>query len=276
MKRKSIHAARLAAVASLAAAAALAQAPAPPAPAVIPQQLSCVGEEPFWRFDATRTSGELHRLGSKARQTVEFRGEIQSIAFIAPRALVWRGHSSRLPAETLVATLREESCSSTMKEGPPREWRAILSTRPGEALTGCCTVKSGYDAAKSPVAQFASKPEGDWSRNYPAYAGAIARCVAESGIAVREVAKAWSVDRTLVAVRMVANDGKAWNCTVDTASKARPQATSVAATDPPLAGAGAPVFYPAREAPPIVACGRLERIAGPRGRTEGWLHYDRC
>jgi len=38
------------------------------------------------------------------------------------------------------------------------------------------------------------------------------------------------------------------------------------------------VFYPYRDPPPIVACGRLERIAGPgvRARTEGWLHYDRC
>jgi len=75
---------------------------------------------------------------------------------------------------------------------------------------------------------------------------------------------------------MVANDGKAWNCTVDTASKARPQTASIAVTEPPLAGAGAPFFYPARDAPPLVTCGRLERIAGPRGRTEGWLHYDRC
>jgi uncharacterized membrane protein len=275
MTRTSTHAAILAA-ASLAAAAAFAQAPAPAAPPVIPQQVSCVGEEPFWAFDANRTTGDLHRPGGKARQTVEFRGELLAIPFLAPKALVWRGNSTRLPAETLVATLREESCSSTMKEGPPREWRAILSTRPGEALTGCCTVRSGYDAAKAPLAAFAAKPEGDWSRGYPAYASAIARCVNESGVAVREVAKAWSADKSLVAVRLTASDGKAWNCAVDTTSKARPQATSVAVTDPPLAGAGNPVFYPARETPPIVSCGRLERIAGPRGRTDGWLHYDRC
>ena len=148
--------------------------------------------------------------------------------------------------------------------------------RPGEAITGCCTVKSGYDTTKAPLAAFAAKTEGDWSRNFPAYAGAIGRCVSESGVAVREIAKAWSVDGSFVAVRMIANDGKAWNCAVDTTSKTRPQSTSVAVTEPPLAGAGAPVFYPARDTPPLVTCGRLERIAGPRGRTEGWLHYDRC
>jgi len=262
--------------AALAATAALAQAPAPPAQAAIPQQITCIGEEPFWRLDANRTTGNLQRIGGKSRQAVELRGEMQAIPFLAPKALVWRGGSTRLPSETVVATLREEACSSTMKDGPPQAWRAILSTRPGEAMTGCCTVKSGYDTTKAPLAAFAAKPPGDWSRNFPAYAGAIGRCVNESGIAVREVAKAWSVDKSVVAVRVIANDGKAWNCTVDTSSRARPQSTSVAVTEPPLAGAGTPVFYPVRDTPPLVTCGRLERIAGPRGRTEGWLHYDRC
>jgi uncharacterized membrane protein len=261
--------------ASLAATAALAQAPAPPQVA-IPQQITCLGEEPFWRLDANRATGNLQRLGGRTRQAVELRGELAAISFLTPRALVWRGNSTRLPSETVVATLREEACGSTMKDGPPQAWRAILSTRPGEALTGCCTVKNGYDTTKAPLAAFATKAEGDWSRDFLAYAGAIGRCVIESGIAVREVAKAWRVDRSLVAVRMVANDGKAWNCTVDTASKARPQTASISVTEPPLSGAGAPVFYPARDAPPLVTCGRLERIAGPRGRTEGWLHYDRC
>jgi len=263
-------------VAALFASAALAQGPAPAPQVAVPQQISCIGEEPFWRLDANRTTGNLQRLGGKARRAVELRGELAAISFLAPRALVWRGNSTRLPGETIVATLREEACSSTMKDGPPQAWRAILSTRPGEAITGCCTVKNGYDTTKAPLAAFAAKAEGDWSRNFPAYAGAIGRCVNESGVAVREVAKAWSVERGFVAVRMVANDGKSWNCTVDTSTKARPQTASVSVTDPPLSGAGAPAFYPAREAPPLVTCGRLERIAGPRGRTEGWLHYDRC
>ena len=264
----------LAIAASLAAATALAQAPA--AQVAIPQQIACIGEEPFWRLDASRTTGNLQRLGGKSRQAVELRGELQALAFLTPKALVWRGNSTRLPGETVVATLREEACSSTMKDGAPQAWRAILSTRPGEAITGCCTVRTGYDTSKAPLAAFAAKAEGDWSRNFPAYAGAIGRCVSESGVAVREVAKAWNVDRSLVAVRMIGNDGKPWNCAVDTSSKARPRVASVSVTEPPLAGADNPVFYPAREAPPLVACGRLERIAGPRGRTEGWLHYDRC
>ena len=44
-----------------------------------------------------------------------------------------------------------------------------------------------------------------------------------------------------------------------------------------LGVSNAPVYYPPR-VEPIVACGKLERIAGtgPRARTEGWLHCERC
>ncbi|CAG1004720.1 hypothetical protein BURK1_03138 [Burkholderiales bacterium] len=271
---------RLAAVSTL-FAVTLAAAPAPaqpPAQVAVPQQLSCGGEEPFWQLEASRTTGQLKRLGGKARQVVVFRGELQSLPLIAPPALVWRGNSTHLPNETIVAALREEACKATMTDTPPLPWRALVSIRAGETLTGCCTVKRGYDTAKAPLAAFAGKAAGDWARDFPALAGGIQRCANDGGVAMREVAKAWRLDQRLVAVRMVAQDGAAWNCTVDPGSKARPQIVAAAPGEPPPSGANAPVFYPAREAAPIVSCGRLERIAGPgaRARTEGWLHYDRC
>lgn len=261
-------------VAAQAAIDARAESPALP---VIPQQVTCRGEEPFWNLEANRTTGVMQSLGGKARQVVEFRGELIAISFVKPQAIVWRGNSTHLPNQTIVATLREESCASTMKEGPPQSWRAILTSRPGEAITGCCSVKSGFDAMKAPLAVFASKPEADWSRRWPELAPAVQRCASDSAVAVREVAKAVPADRGQVVARVVATDGKAWSCTVDASGKAKPQ-FAVATGEPP-AGANAPVFYPARDAPPIVACGRLERIAagtGARARTDGWLHYDRC
>lgn len=258
-----------------AACAALAQAPAQ---TVIPQQISCRGEEPFWNLEANRTTGVMQSLaGSKARQVVEFRGELLPLGFLKPQALVWRGNSTHLPAQTIVATLREESCSSTMKEGPARAWRAVLTSRPGEAITGCCTVASGFDAMKAPLASFASRPATDWSRRWPEIGAAVQRCANDPAIAVREVATAAPGERGQVVARVVAADGKAWTCTVDGAGKSKPQfapATADAALD-----ANAPVFLPMRDAPPIVACGRLERIAtgtGARARTDGWLHYGRC
>ncbi|GMU70942.1 MAG: hypothetical protein AMXMBFR42_04090 [Burkholderiales bacterium] len=255
-------------------AAGFAQAAAQP---VIAQQISCRGEEPFWNLEAGRTSGVMQTLGgSKARQVVEYRGEILPLSFLAPAAIVWRGTSTHLPSQTVVATLREESCASTMKEGPPRPWRAILTSRPGEAVTGCCTVRSGFDAMKAPLAVFASKPESDWSRRWAEVAAAVQRCANDPSGTVREVTSAAPAAGGTVAVRGVASDGKAWTCTVDAAGKSQPRFAPATAEAP--AGAGGPVFYPFRDPPPIVACGRLERIAGPgaRARTEGWLHYERC
>lgn len=263
----------LGAAASTAALDALAQAPAPP---VIPQQIACRGEEPFWSLDANRTTGVMKSLGGKTRQVVEYRGELLAISFLAPKAIVWRGSSTHLPSQTVVATLREESCASTMKEGPAQSWRAILTSRPGEAITGCCTVTSGFDALKAPLASFASKPDGDWSRRWPEIGAAVQRCANDPAVAVREVATAMPAERSQVVATVVAADGKAWTCSVDAAGKTKPQFAPAAGAGP--AGAGTPVFYPYRDPPPIVACGRLERIAasGPRARTEGWLHYDRC
>jgi uncharacterized membrane protein len=264
-------------VASAFAGGAYAQAPSPAGQPLITQQVTCGGDEPFWQFDATRTTGVLQRTGGKARQVVEFRGELRRLAAVEPPSMVWRGSSTHLPNDTLVAVLREEACKSTMADTPPLPWRAIVSVRAGETLAGCCTLKRGYDAAKAPLAAFASKPEEDWSRRYPELAAPIQRCVNDSGVTVREVAKAWSAGADAVAVRLLSADGKAWTCTVGPNARARPTVVPVAAGDAPLAGANQPVYYPPREAP-IVACGRLERIAGPgaRARTEGWLHYDRC
>jgi uncharacterized membrane protein len=263
----------LALVAIAAVPVAHAQAPAQP---VVPQQLSCRGEEPFWSLEASRSSGVMQNVGGKTRQVVEFRGELLAMPFLAPNAIVWRGSSTHLPSQTIVATLREESCASTMKDGPPRPWRAILTSRPGEAVTGCCTVKSGFDALKAPLAVFASKPEGDWARRWPEIAAAVQRCANDPSVAVREISKAMPAERAQVVASIVAADGKAWTCSVDAAGKSKPQFAAAAGDAP--GGANVPVFYPLRDPPPIVACGRLERIAGPgpRARTEGWLHYERC
>jgi uncharacterized membrane protein len=260
------------------APAVAAQASGAPPQVAVPQQIACRGDEPSWSLDANRTTGQLNRVGSKAKQVVEFRGEAQALTYLQPPILVWRGASTHLPNETLVATLREESCRSTMADAAPLAWRVVLSVRAGETLTGCCSVKSGYDTTRSPLAVFASKPESDWSRRWPDLAAGVQRCVSESGFTVREVAKAWSPSKGAVAARLSTQDGKAWTCAVDAASRAKPVLVAVAADAPPLAGANAPVYYPPRDPPPIVACGRLERIAsgGPRSRTEGWLHYDRC
>jgi hypothetical protein len=263
---------RLAAFAFAAVAApALAQAPAQVA---VPQQIACRGDQPYWQLDAGRASGVLKRAGGKAKQQLELRGEL-TLVDGQPSALVWRGNSTHLPAEVIVATARELACKPGADAASG--WQAIVSVRAGESLAGCCVVRRGYDAAKAPVAAFAQKKDDDWARRWPEIGAAVQRCVADGGAGVREVAKAWSLDATTVAVRMTAADGRALACTVAATGRGKPQVAPVAAGEPAPAGANAPVYYPPR-VEPIVACGRLERIAapGPRGRTEGWLHYERC
>ena len=161
-----------------------------------------------------------------------------------------------------------------MADTPPQAWRVILTTKAGEAHTGCCTVKSGYEAIKAPLAAFEKKSQDDWSRRYPELAAAIRRCVADSGVVVREVAQASFAGSGQARVHVIAADGKALDCTTDLAGKAKPAVTMAGGVPP----AGQPVFYPAREQPPIVNCGTLERIpvGSSRTRSEGWLHYERC
>ena len=265
-------------VAILAAAMTVqAQTPAAPPPQIAePQQFACRGEEPFWQLEANLQSAVLKRMPGKGPKEIVFRGELASMGWLQPRVLVWRGQSTHLPAQTLVATLREESCRSTMADAPPQAWRVILSARAGEAQAGCCTVRSGYDAVKAPVAVFASKADNDWSRRYPEFAAAIRRCVLDGGVFVRELAYASFAGGGSAGMRLIAADGKAWDCTADLAGKNRPRAQPAPDSAPPATGQ--PVFYPARAEPPIVSCGRLERIpaAGSKVRNDGWLHYDRC
>ena len=94
--------------------------------AVVVQGALCRGEEPFWQLEASRTTAVLNRLATKPNREVMFRGAPQAFMYLAPAAVVWRGDSTHLPKETLVITLREEACRSTMADAPPLPWRALV------------------------------------------------------------------------------------------------------------------------------------------------------
>ncbi len=135
----------LAAAALAAAGAAFAQVP-PPAP-----EIQCRGEEPFWGLAGTRTSAVYSTPGPKGRREVVFRGALFTVTGATAPTLVWRGESTHLPKDTLVLNLREETCRSTMADGPAFTHRAVLSLRGGEALAGCCTLKLGAAPAARPL-----------------------------------------------------------------------------------------------------------------------------
>lgn len=271
MKQGSRWLCSLGVAGAIAAGACVAHAQQP----IVVQGLDCRGDEPGWRLDATRTAATHTTLTAKGKREVVFRGSLQVLSFLAPPALVWRGDSTHLPRETLVATVREESCKSTMADGPPSTHRAVLSVRPGEAVTGCCAVRAGFDARVAPVANFPGKKPDDWARLLPELVPAINACVAREGARVKAVAAAWPMNR-MAGVRIVDAGGAAFDCVVDATGRGTPTLTAVGASSPALPGAGNPLFYPAREPPPIVACGRLERAQNSRGALVGYLHYDPC
>lgn len=99
------------------------------------RSFECRGEEPFWALSAGPSSARYDEAGASPRI---YKGELYRFEFLQPRALVWRGVNGK---DTLVAVIREESCASTMADGPPRAWRAILSRPNSIAVTGCCTGK---------------------------------------------------------------------------------------------------------------------------------------
>lgn len=261
---------------AMAALALFATAQAFAQQAVVVQGALCRGEEPFWQLEASRTTAVFNRLATKGNKEVIFRGMPQALMFLTPAVVVWRGESTHLPKDTLVVTMREEACRSTMADTPPLPWRAVLSLRTGEALTGCCTVLAGYDVKAAPIADSAKKSPDDWAKPLPELLPAINACLGNADARAKWVAKAGPAGNGMAAVRMIQISDKAVDCEVDTSGKGAAKIVAVNATDPPLPGAGNPLYYPARDMPPMVRCGKLERVVNHSGVTTGYLHYDPC
>ena len=245
-----------------AATAAVAAEPSQP---IVVQGLDCRGEEAGgWRLEANRQTAQLTTQTPRKREIV-FRGSMQALGFVTPATVVWRGDSTHLPRETLVLTAREEACASAAP------FRAVMSIRPGEAASGCCSVRAGYDARVAPIANLVAKGADDWSRNVIDLLPAINACVARDGVKLKAVAGSPGATQGPVRVRLIETGGANVECTVDAAGRGTATLTTLAAP-----AAGNPLFYPAREPPPLVSCGRLERVQTPRGALAGYLHYDPC
>lgn len=235
---------------------------APQQPIVV-QGLACQADDGAWRLDATRTTGQFSATTPRKREVV-FRGALQTLS--APTAIVWRGDSTHLPKETLVLTARDEACKAPVPGGH----RALMSIRAGEASTACCVVRAGFDARVAPVFTAAGKAADDWARGLPELLPAINACAARAAARLKAVAGA-SASVGTARVRIVDVGGGVLECMVDTSGRGTP--TLVAATSTATAN---PLFYPPREPPPLVACGRIERVLTPRGALAGYVHYDPC
>ena len=131
-------------------------------------------------------------------------------------------------------------------------------------------MRAGYDARVAPIANLAAKPADDWSRAVIDVLPAINACIAREGAKVKAVAGVAGGTQGPVRVRMIETSGTV-ECTVDAAARGAPSVTNVSNAE-----GASPLFYPPREPPPLVSCGRLERVQTPRGALAGYLHYEPC
>jgi hypothetical protein len=252
----------------LVGAVAAAVSASPPQQPIVVQGLDCRGDDPSWRLDANRASAVFTAQAPRKREVV-FRGSLQTLASVAPPTVVWRGDTTHLPRETLILTAREEACTSPAGAG---NHRAIMSIRAGEAVTGCCLARAGYDARAAPVANLGAKGADDWSRQLTDLLPAINACVTREGARLKAVANASPQGSSSVKVRLMSTTGAVLDCSADASGRGTPSLAAVADAPAP----GSPLYYPPRDPPPLVSCGKLERVLTPRGALAGYLHYDPC
>ena len=240
------------------------------------QGFDCHGDDPAWRLDANRQSAVYRTTTARGKREVVFRGTMQTVDRAPSPTIVWRGDSTHLPRETLVVSLREEACRAAGAKTAAPVFSAIVSVKPTETYAGCCTIRMAYDARLAPVADPARKVADDWGRFLPDMLPAINVCIASDGGRAKWISKAWPMNHGNGLVRIVETSGRSVDCVADMTGRGTPRIDAVNPADPPLPGVGNPLFYPAREQPPLVACGKLERVLTARGALAGYLHYDPC
>jgi len=91
---------------------------------------------------------------------------------------------------------------------------------------------------------------------------------------VASIANATPLEDGRASVLLRSTDGSLQTCTVDLATRKIESIRPLAGAAP--AGTDRPRLLPAREQPPLVTCGRLERALDARGQLTGYLHYEPC
>ncbi|MEO1090275.1 MAG: hypothetical protein AAFX81_06570 [Pseudomonadota bacterium] len=260
---------RLAAVAGLLALAAASDVHASEDPVL--RQLQCTGNEPFWSAAVNRTTALVSWLGAAGREEAVFQGRLDDLTWLPPGWAVFAGDESE-GAGRFVLTTRNEHCLDSMADGPPFDRLAVAVLVDGTIGTGCCRTTVSLDVEAAPLADAQAKPVGDWSRYWPELASGIDRCVRTSPLGVEAVTLAWPMNHGRMGARLLAADGQRADCMVDLVSGA-PERFDTIGGDDVMPGENEPRFLPARDALPVLGCGRVERVVDGDGHAAGWLHY---
>ena len=208
------------------------------------------------------------RSAAGAKQQLEFRGELSRSS--SSRRTRWCGAAARRTCPPRSSSRRCARASRASRARTSRSGlagdRVAAPARRSPAAASCAAATT-RPRRRSP--SFAQKRADDWARRWPE--------LGRGGPALRQRRRCRrargreGLERGCVApwrCACVAVDGARARMHARRGARGKPQVAPVAAGEPLPEGANAPVYYPSREAP-IVACGRLERIAAPgRARAD--------
>lgn len=238
-------------------------APAEPSPGQVPRAFLCRGNEPFWALD-------IHPGGALLKTPeaeIELLGELRANN---GGSFAFRGAPDGSPEEPVSALIAPGQCFDTMADGPAMPFSAQASFADGAVASGCCSVEYGIDLASAPEAEAGTKPATDWSRLLPELSGAVQRCVQDGGVATDVVTTAWPMNHGKAGVRLRDTGGDRFDCLVDLETGAIEDVRPVPAGET-MPGEGMPLWLPERDMPPVLHCGRVERV--PADQDGGTLHY---
>ena len=249
------------------AAPPLANAPAETQAGQVPRVFLCRGNEPFWALDVQPGAALLRTPEAE----IELLGEVKA----SPGgSFAFRGAPDGSPEDEVSALIAPGQCFDSMADGPAMPFTAQVRLPGDQPGNGCCRAEYGLDLGQAALAVASEKPAGDWSRLLPELSDAVQRCVRDAGVDAEAVVNAWPMNRGQAGVRLRDTGGDRFDCVVDLETGAIDDVRPVAADDT-QPGEGQPVWIPDRDSPPVLTCGRVERV--PADEDGGILHYrDGC
>ncbi|GAB2489664.1 hypothetical protein [Arenimonas alkanexedens] len=241
--------------------------PALPADAparTVPRAFLCRGNEPFWSLDISANRALL--------KTPEAETELTgSLAATQGGSFRFSGTPDGSPAEAAAIVITPGQCFDTMAEGPALPFGAQASFSGAEPVNGCCSVEMGLDLEAAPMVDPATKPAADWTSGLVELGEAIDRCVHDAGVVTVAVTSAWLAEPGKAGVRLRDQGDARFDCMLDVDS-GKIEDVNAVASDDQRPGEGQPLWLPAGSSPPILACGRVERVV-VGGALIGYLHY---
>ena len=231
----------------------------------VPRRFRCTGNEPFWALELDVHGGVLTTPDGETLLVGE-------LAATDTGAWTFRGAPEDEPQAFTGAVLSPAQCFDTMADGPAMPFSAAVSFADGSEAGGCCRAEFGLDLERAPAFDAANRGEDDWTRLLPDLGQAVLRCAFDGGVATAGASKAWPMNRGKAMVRLVDTDDARFDCLVDLGSGDIESVQPVAVGDR-VPGEDQPRWLPPGDTPPVLGCGRVERVLAGGDLVTGYLHY---